>query len=76
MATLKLMNNIQLTVSLNNAKSRPFFTYTGTPPGDSLSSKLFSIYLECAVRELREKLVRSTIDRGLPTLIGYAYDKS
>ena len=70
--TLKLMTNTQLTVRLENAKSRPFVTNTGSPQGDSLSPILFTVYLECAMRELREKLVRPAIDRSLPSEIGYA----
>lgn len=73
--TLKLLTNTRLTVRLENAQSKPFTTNTGSPQGDSLSPILFTVYLECAMRELRARLIRPDIDRGLPPEIGYADDQ-
>ena len=53
----------------------PFDTIIGTPQGDNLSPVLFVIYLEAALRDLREKLqTRSNRDRGLPLDVAYADD--
>ena len=72
--TLKLLTNTKLTVRIDNEQSKPFTTNIGSPQGDSLSPILFTVYLECAMRELRQRLQRPTIDVGLPPEICYADD--
>ena len=47
--------------------SDPFQTILGSPPGDGLSPILFAIYLESALRKVRQKAgPRPHVDTGLP----------
>ena len=49
----------------------PFLANVGTPQGDSLSPVLFIVYLETALRKIREI---NRIEEGLPTEKAYADD--
>ena len=49
----------------------PFLANVGTPRGDSLSPVLFIVYLETALREIREI---NRIEERLPTETAYADD--
>ena len=52
-----------------------FKTNIGVPQGDSLSPVLFTIYLEAALRDLRQELPsRPAVDNDLPLDIAYADD--
>ena len=51
-----LLTDTTIKVRLNNILSQPLETYNGTPQGDSLSPVLFTIYLEAALREVRNRL--------------------
>ena len=49
----------------------PFLADVGTSQGDSLSPILFIVYLETALREIREI---NKIEEGIPTEMAYADD--
>lgn len=44
------------------------------PQGDAISPILFMVYLELALRELRNKSIRPAIDSHIPHEISYADD--
>ena len=72
-----LLRNTSLEVRLPGGKSEQFQTTRGTPQGDSLSPVLFVIYLEAALREVRQIIcARPDLDvrLGLPTDTEYADD--
>ena len=72
-----LLSDTIINTRINSAtKEKPFESKIGSPPGDSLSPVLFSIYLENALKEVRTILPRPTSDfeKTLPTEIVYADD--
>jgi len=72
-----LLKKTTLAVTLPSALGEEFRTTRGTPQGDSLSPVLFVIYLEAALRDVRQLLNPRTpedILLHLPTDIGYADD--
>ena len=46
-----LIEDVQITIRINNIKGKPFITNVGTPQGDCLSPTLFTLYLAKALRE-------------------------
>jgi hypothetical protein len=50
------MSNSQLQLAIGSTEESTFKTITGTPQGDGLSPLLFIVYLEAALRDLRELL--------------------
>ena len=72
--TVMLLNNTSLQVNFKKALSAPFLTNIGSPQGDSLSPVLFTVYLECALRQLRREIEKPVTDVGLPSEIIYADD--
>ena len=71
---LMLLNNTSLQVTFKKAQSKPFITNIGSPQGDSFSPVLFTVYLECALRELRREIEKPATDAGLPPEIISADD--
>ena len=53
-----------------------FISNVGTPQGDSLSSVLFIVYLEHALKEVRTTLPRPIVkyEKEIPNEIAYADD--
>ena len=70
----KLITTTPLQARIKNELSSPFTTSMGVPQGDSFSPVAFTIYLEVALREVREACNRTANDKGLPTEICYADD--
>ena len=70
----KLLENTTLQAKLENQLSKPFKTTIGSPQGDSLSPIIFTVYLECALRQLRPKIKRPISDKLLPPEVIYADD--
>ena len=69
-----LLSETEINVQIKgNDKERPFISNIGTPQGDALSPVLFIIYLEHALRDLREN---QTLENHptIPTEIIYADD--
>ena len=72
-----LLSDTIINTRINGAtKEKSFESNIGSPQGDSLSLVLFSIYLENALKEVRNILPRPTSDfeKTLPTEIVYADD--
>jgi len=70
-----LISNTHLQVRVGSQESDSFATTVGTPQGDSLSPILFIIYLEAALRDVRERVPRNAKeDAHLPFDIEYADD--
>ena len=72
-----LLTDTTIKVKLNNILSQPLVTLNGTPQGDSLSPVLFTVYLEAALRLIRERLSpRPALDiqLQLPNETAYADD--
>ena len=69
-----LLSDTKLEAKLQSALSQPFKTNIGAPQGDSLSPVLFVIYLELAMRQIREACPRPQTDNKIPTEIIYADD--
>ena len=57
-----LLSNTSLRVRFNGIITEPFSSNVGSPQGDALSPILFAIYLECAIRLLKESIVRPDVD--------------
>ena len=53
-----LLSNTTLEIKANSDEviSVPFHTNRGSPQGDGLSGKLFTIYFEASLRKLREEM--------------------
>ena len=51
-----LLANASLEIKVHGAKTEPFSSNLGSPQGDGLSGKLFHIYFENALKEVREFL--------------------
>ena len=71
-----LLADTNLKVKLGQFLSSAFQTTIGTPQGDGLSPILFAIYLECALREVRElsQEKRPLPDKKIPIEAIYADD--
>ena len=72
-----LLSNTTLQVQFNGILTAPFQSTIGSPQGDGLSPLLFAIYLEAALRELRErgpKRPELDVILGLPEYAIYADD--
>ena len=72
-----LLSNTSLQVQFNGILTAPFQSTIGSPQGDGLSPLLFAIYLEAALRELRErgpKRPELDVILGLPEYAIYADD--
>jgi len=71
-----LLADTNLKVKLGQFLSSAFQTTIGTPQGDGLSPILFAIYLECALREVRElsQEKRPLADKKIPMEAIYADD--
>ena len=70
----KLIDGTTLRVRFGNALSKPFETKWGTPQGDCLSPILFTVYLECALKQLRNKCKSPPEDKIIPYEAVYADD--
>jgi hypothetical protein len=70
----KLIDGTTLRVRFGNALSKPFETKWGTPQGDCLSPILFTVYLECALKQLRNKCKNPLEDKLFPHEAVYADD--
>ena len=59
-----------------NSTSKPFTSNVGIPQGNSLSSVLFTIYLEHALKEARPTLPKPTtsFEAEIPNEVAYADD--
>ena len=57
-----LLSNTSLRVRFNGIITEPFSSNVGSPQGDALSPILFAIYLEYAIRLLKESIVRPDVD--------------
>ena len=67
-----LLSNANITIKIKGATDEmPFLANVGQPQGDSLSPILFIVYLETALREIRE--INKT-EEGIPTEMAYADD--
>jgi len=69
-----LLEKTTLQARIKNALSQPFNSTIGAPQGDSLSPVLFTIYLELAMREIRNAVPRPPEDEEIPGEIIYADD--
>jgi hypothetical protein len=70
----KLMDTTTLHVRYKNVISSPFKVNFGSPQGDSVSPIIFTIYLEFALRQLRQTYKKPKVDRLMPPEICYADD--
>ena len=67
-----LLSNTTISVKVNgSSKPLPFKSNIGVPQGDGLSPVLFTIYLEAALREVRQELEGET---SIPNEMAYADD--
>ena len=67
-----LLSNTNISIKVKGATDEmPFLANVGTPQGDSLSPILFIVYLETALRKIREI---DRIEEGIPTEMAYADD--
>ena len=68
-----LLSNTNISIKVNGATQElPFLSNIGTPQGDSLSPVLFILYLEAALKEIRE--LPDKKEDHLPSEIAYADD--
>ena len=68
-----LLSNTHISIKVSGATTElPFLANVGTPQGDSLSPVLFIIYLEAALKEVRE--LPDQKEPHLPTEVAYADD--
>ena len=68
-----LLSDTQISIKVNGAtEERPFSSNIGTPQGDSLSPVLFILYLEAALREIRD--LPGSREDHLPSEVAYADD--
>ncbi len=64
-----------LQVKLKDVLSAPFDTTIGSPQGDGMLPMFFAVYLERALRNVREIApFRPQVDNGLPSELIYADD--
>ena len=67
-----LLSDTNISIEIKGATDEmPFLAKVRTPQGDSLSPILFIVYLETALREIRE--INKT-EEGIPTEMAYADD--
>ena len=72
-----LLSNTEIKTRINgSSKTNPFISNVGTPQGDSLSPVLFIIYLEHALKEVRETFPepKTKFEEHIPNEIAYADD--
>ena len=70
-----LLADTSLEPGLSTGDCHAFATSIGTPQRDSLSSVLFTVYLEAALRDLRSRIpTRPLADANLPLDVEYADD--
>jgi hypothetical protein len=70
-----LLAETSLQVKLKEILSAPFDTTIGSPQGDGMSPMFFAVYLERALRNVREIApLRPQVDNGLPSELIYADD--
>ena len=70
-----LLADTHLQVRLGTGQPESFATTIGTPQGDSLSPVLFVVYLEAALREVRQTIPRTVAeDKHMPYNLEYADD--
>ena len=70
-----LLSNTTLEVKINGAKSKSFISNIGSPQGDGLSGKLYTIYFENAIKEVRIMLDETEkLPQMLPEETIYADD--
>ena len=68
-----LLSDTNISIKVNGAtKELPFLSNIGTPQGDSLSPVLFILYLEAALKEIRD--LPDQKEEHLPSEIAYADD--
>ena len=68
-----ILSDTHISIKVNGAtEERPFLSNIGTPQGDSLSPVLFILYLEAALREIRD--LPSMKEDHLPSEVAYADD--
>ena len=68
-----LLSNTNISIKVNGATQElPFLSNIGTPQGDSLSPVLFILYLEAALKEIRD--LPDKKEDHLPSEIAYADD--
>ncbi len=70
-----LLAETSLQVKLKDILSAPIDTTIGSPQGNRMSTMFFAVYLERALRNVREIApLRPQVDNGLPTELIYADD--
>ncbi len=70
-----LLAETSLQVKLKDVLSAPFDTTIESPQGDGMSPMFFAIYLERALRKVREIApLKPQVDNGLPSELIYADD--
>ena len=70
-----LLSNTTLKVKINGAEAEAFKSNIGSPQGDGLSGKLYTIYFEASLRELRPILDQAqTLSPTIPEEAIYADD--
>ena len=68
-----LLSNTNISIKVNGTTQElPFLSNIGTPQGDSLSPVLFILYLEAALKEIRD--LPDQKEEHLPSEIAYADD--
>ena len=68
-----MLSNTNISIKVNGATQElPFLSNIGTPQGDSLSPVLFILYLEAALKEIRD--LPNQKEDHLPSEIAYADD--
>ena len=82
-----MLADTTLEVKIENAEASPFTSNIGSPQGDSISGPLFTIYLNHALQQIRNKMQEEPIDvrdinlqwiekteSNIPDMIVYADD--
>ena len=82
-----LLADTTLEIKIQNAEACPFTSNIGSPQGDSISGPLFTIYLNHALQQIRNKMQEEPIDvrninlqwiekreSNIPDMIAYADD--